>query len=272
MIRQNLHTHSVFSDGANTPEEMVISAINKGFTGLGFSEHAYAPYDSDCCIKREQIPAYFAEIARLKQKYAGTLDIFLGFECDSYFDTPKDGLDFTIGSAHYIFDAQNAENLTIDYKPEIFERALKNAAGGDIKRLIALYYSNVAQFARAYKPDIVGHLDLIKKLNKGDRYFDPKSAWYGRMLDDVCEKIAESGCIVEVNTGGIARGYLDEPYPSPEILARLHVLQVPVTVSSDAHDANSLDFWFEEAETMLKQIGYRSIKQLTANGFVDVEI
>lgn len=272
MIRQNLHTHSVFSDGLNTPEELALSAIDKGFTSLGFSEHTYTPYDSDCCIKEDKIPEYFAEIASLKQKYEGKLEIFIGFECDSYYNTPKVGLDFTIGSTHYIFDEKNAENLTIDYKPEIFEKVLKNTANGDIKRLLEIYYDNVTRFAFEYKPDIVGHLDLIKKLNLNNRYFDPKSSWYSRMLDDVCEKIASSGCVVEVNTGGISRGYINEPYPSADILARLHELEGPVTVSSDAHDIYGLDFWFDEVGVILKKIGYKSIKQLTSNGFVDVEI
>ena len=29
---QNLHTHTTFGDGKDTPEEMVVEAINKGFT------------------------------------------------------------------------------------------------------------------------------------------------------------------------------------------------------------------------------------------------
>lgn len=272
MIKQNLHTHSTFSDGANSPEELVLSAIEKGFTGLGFSEHAYAPYDADCCIKENQIPEYLAEIARLKQKYKGRLEIFVGFECDSYYNTPKDGLDFTIGSSHYVFDEKNAENFSIDYKPEVFERALKNVADGDIKRFLEIYYGNVTGFALEYKPDIIGHLDLVKKLNVNNRYFDPKSAWYVRMLGDVCEKIVKSGCIVEVNTGGISRGYLDEPYPSAEILGILYELNVPVTISSDAHDVSGLDCRFDEVERLLGKIGFKSVRQLTSTGFADTEI
>lgn len=272
MIRQNLHTHSSFSDGINTPEELALAAINKSFTSLGFSEHAYTPYDSDCCIKENRIQDYFSEIARLKQKYAVQLEIFVGFECDNYYNTLKDSLDFTIGSSHYIFDERSTQYFSIDYKPEVFEMVLKNVTGGDVKRLLERYYNNLTQFLLEYKPDIAGHLDLIKKLNSDGRYFDPKSAWYRKMLDSVCEKVAESGCIVEVNTGGIARGYISEPYPSAEILTRLHALNVPVTISSDAHDIDSLDYWFDETESLLKKTGYKSIKQLTAKGFVDSEL
>ena len=40
MIKANFHTHSTFSDGANTPEEMVQTAISLGMTALGFSDHS----------------------------------------------------------------------------------------------------------------------------------------------------------------------------------------------------------------------------------------
>jgi len=44
---QNLHTHSTFCDGIDTPEEMIKVAIEKGFVSLGFSGHSaayYSPY------------------------------------------------------------------------------------------------------------------------------------------------------------------------------------------------------------------------------------
>ena len=36
---QNLHQHTVFCDGKDTPEEVVLTAIEKGFCGIGFSGH-----------------------------------------------------------------------------------------------------------------------------------------------------------------------------------------------------------------------------------------
>ena len=36
---QNLHTHSTYCDGADTPEEMIETALEKGFTSIGFSGH-----------------------------------------------------------------------------------------------------------------------------------------------------------------------------------------------------------------------------------------
>lgn len=272
MIKQNLHTHTTFGDGKCTAEEMVLAAIEKGFASLGFSEHAYAPYDVACGVKKDGVPEYIAEVKRLKEKYAGRLEIFLGFECDAYYDTPKNGLDYTIGSAHFARNEKTGEYMTVDYLPEYFEKAVREVAGGSAEKLVELYYDELTRFALSYRPDILGHMDLIKKLNKDGRYFDPESAWYRRVTAEAAEKVAASGCIVEVNTGGIFRGALTEPYPSPDILSRLLELGVPVTISSDAHTAAALDFWFNEAVEMLKKTGYRSVKQLTADGFIDISI
>ena len=65
----NFHTHSCFSDGKNTPEEMVCSAIERGFTALGFSDHSETKCDLSYCMKLADYPAYFKTINDLKEKY-----------------------------------------------------------------------------------------------------------------------------------------------------------------------------------------------------------
>ena len=65
MKLQNLHTHTVFSDGAGTAEAMVRGAIQAGCGSLGFSEHSpLLPfYDPDrYAMEAAVLPAYRAEI------------------------------------------------------------------------------------------------------------------------------------------------------------------------------------------------------------------
>ena len=77
----NLHTHCTFCDGKNTAEEMVLSAINKGFTVLGFSSHCIYPLTSDFYktpddewhIPADKIQDYLKEISRLKEKYSNEI-------------------------------------------------------------------------------------------------------------------------------------------------------------------------------------------------------
>lgn len=271
-VQSNIHTHSRYSDGANTLEELVWAALDKGFVSLGFSEHAWAPYDGDVCIKKEDVPLYLAEAARLKAEYAGRIELYVGFEVDCYEHTPKAGLDFTIGSVHYLYDAAADAYYTIDYQPEQFEKARDRIAGGDVRELLRLYYGEVIRLTEEYRPDIVGHLDLITKLNGRHHYFDETSAWYRALVEDTARRLAAAGVIVEVNTGGIARGYKTEPYPSREFLALFRELGVPVLLSSDAHAAANLDFWFDESAALLREVGYRSAKRLEGGRFVDVEL
>ena len=82
----NLHQHTNFSDGKNTAEEVVLSAINNGLESIGFSDHSYTAIDESYCMMPAEYENYHAEIDRLKQKYQGKVKIFKGIELD-YFST-----------------------------------------------------------------------------------------------------------------------------------------------------------------------------------------
>ena len=69
MILRDLHVHTTYCDGQNSPEEMVISAIDKGLECIGFSGHSYTFFDTRYCIKKEKIADYISEINALKEKY-----------------------------------------------------------------------------------------------------------------------------------------------------------------------------------------------------------
>lgn len=268
----NMHTHSRYSDGINTIEEIVKMAISKGFISLGMSEHAYAPYDLECCIKQSDVPKYMDEMRSLKEKYAGEIELYTGLEVDSYSPVDRKGLDFTLGAVHYLRDEIDGNYHTIDYLPQHFESALEKLAGGDIKKLMQVYYRQVVDFAAEYKPDIIAHVDLILKLNGDSRYMDEQSAWYKKLTAKVAEEIATTGCIVEVNTGAIARGYRTHPYPMEAFLQQLLDLNIPLTLNSDAHSAENIDCAFDSAITMLKAAGCGSLKQMRGGVFIDVEI
>ena len=60
----NLHTHTTFSDGKNTPEEIVLTALEQGFCSIGFSDHAYTSYDISYCMNDEK--GYIKEVRRLE--------------------------------------------------------------------------------------------------------------------------------------------------------------------------------------------------------------
>ena len=44
-MKTNYHTHTTWCDGKDTPEAVVVAAIEKGFYAIGFSSHAMLPED-----------------------------------------------------------------------------------------------------------------------------------------------------------------------------------------------------------------------------------
>ena len=67
--KQCLHTHSVLCDGKDTLEEMVLTAIEKGFDSIGFSGHSFMDIYADFSMSPEKAGQYRAEIARLQKVY-----------------------------------------------------------------------------------------------------------------------------------------------------------------------------------------------------------
>ena len=67
--KANLHTHTSFCDGKNSPEEMVRSAVEKGFDVLGFSGHSYTPFDETYCMSSENTRRYQEEVRRQAETY-----------------------------------------------------------------------------------------------------------------------------------------------------------------------------------------------------------
>jgi histidinol-phosphatase (PHP family) len=159
------------------------------------------------------------------------------------------GLDYIIGSVHYIFPPGGGEPFTVDGPKDEFERDLRVHFGGDRETLAAVYWETAAEMIRSGGFDILGHLDLVKKNNPGGGWFSAA----------IIPLVAGSGCVVEVNTGGMNRGLLDEPYPSPRILSLLQEAAAPVIITADAHSAAHLDGHYREAGEVLLKTGYRRV-------------
>ena len=82
----------------------------------------------------------------------------------------------------------------------------------------------------------------------------------------------EHGCLLEVNTGGVYRGYRKDFYPGPWLLGEWQKMGGKVIITSDAHDVDSLTFGFDEAAAAVKAAGFKSVEVLTINGFETQEL
>jgi histidinol-phosphatase (PHP family) len=93
--------------------------------------------------------------------------------------------------------------------------------------------------------DVLGHPDLVRKFNVRHPYFDENAGWYLEELEETAEAIAASQKIVEVNTGAISRGWLDDAYPSATFRTMLRERGVRFVLNSDSHTADTVDCAFD---------------------------
>ena len=74
MIRTDLHMHTIYGDGRNTPEEMVLSALSMGMERIGFSAHSSVPFNPREGMTGDCVRKYIDEITGLKEKYRGRIE------------------------------------------------------------------------------------------------------------------------------------------------------------------------------------------------------
>lgn len=166
-LTSSTHNHTNLCDGRNTPDEMARAALEAGFTDFGFSGHSYAPFDLDYSVKSEQ--HYVQELRALQKAYAGCLRIAVGMEAD-WFAPVNDraALDYIIGSVHYLRDEATGRYYAVDGAPEALDACVTQMFGGDALAMARAYYALVAENVRKYRPEIIGHFDLVKKTTAAD--------------------------------------------------------------------------------------------------------
>jgi len=270
MITQNLHMHSTWDDGKNSIEEMILASKAAGLTSVGVSLHGPMPFETSWGCPAEKVPAYIAEVRALQQKYAGEIDVYLGIEWDvTAEDIDLKPYDYVIGSVHHV----PAEGFPgVDSNPETTEKYIRELYAGDADAAAEAYFGELEKVAARPEVGIVGHLDLITKFDEIGHFFNPKSPRYRKAALAAMEKLIAAGKIFEVNAGAPSRGYRTTPYPSKELLAKLHEMGAKVTVSADAHHVSGVTCAFDVAEKMVKDAGFEEIWVLQGKKFVPVRI
>ena len=251
-IRSNFHTHTTWCDGRDSPETVVRAAIEKGLDTVGFSSHVSFPEDSPTVLDPAKGLEYAMDIRCLQCKYADLIRIYLGVEADYIpgVTTPEKSryvnlnLDYMIGSVHYVV-TEDGGRVPVDHSPHELAEGVARHFGGSAEKFVRCYFQQQRNMVSRFDFDVVGHLDLVRKFNQRHPYFDETADWYREELSETADAVAASGKIVEVNTGAIARGWLDDAYPSIFFRQLLRMRGVKFILSSDAHAAETIDFAFE---------------------------
>ena len=264
MMRQNLHTHTTFCDGADTPAEMAEAALRLGLDSLGFSGHAPLPFAGGWVMAEEDVPRYREEVLRLRELHRGRLSIFLGLEQDIFSPPAGAGWDYLIGSVHCLKRPEGV--FSVDSSPEEFAEAVRRCFGGDPLALAEDYYRQEAQVVEKTGCQIVGHFDLVTKFNEGGRFFDEAAPRYRAAALEALDALLETEAVFEINTGAMARGCRTAPYPAPFLLRRIRERGGRIAVTSDSHSASTLTFAFRQAAELARACGFRESIYLTEGG------
>lgn len=269
--KQNLHIHTTYVDGKDSPEEIILDAINKNFDSIGFSEHSYTKFSNfPGQLTMPKIKAYRKEVLDLKDKYSDKIDIFCGLEYEFTSDLNTEDYDYLIGSVHY---------LDCDGKIVTFDRGLQDILdyintyfGGNSFAFAKKYFETVAMLPTKKNFDILGHFDLISKHNMTGQYIDTSAEEYLNLGFETIHSLKGKIPFFEVNTGAMARGLQAFPYPQMEFLKEFKNCDFGVLITSDCHDKNYLDSCYTESEEYIKQAGFTSKWILTNNGFKEVKL
>jgi len=261
---------SAYCDHAYSPlRDMLNAAVSQGFAAYGITEHAPRYGDNylfneekaqgwtvDTLV--EKFDQYAKDSLALQEEYRGQLRILRGFEAEVVPDAQYLELmlglretysfDYLVGSVHYVDD------FVIDYTPAAFLDA--SEALGGVEALAVRYYQIVAEMVTRLQPEVVGHLDLIRKLAPDrDAVRTPRVR---QAAFHTLEVIKEYGGIIDINTTPLRRGDTI-PYVEPWLLDAAVATGLHFTFGDDSHATDQVGANIREARDYLLEHGVTEI-------------
>ena len=246
------HVHTEFSADSSAPvRSQIDQAIRLGMPKICITDH-YDPdtpfTELDFTLDLEQ---YFPALEAIREEYRGRIEILIGIELGiqnhiaDLLETIACSYPFgyIIGSSHFV-DGKDP------YEPSFYDGRTEEET---FRRYFEVTLDRVKSIPGF---DSLGHLDYIlryspnqNRLYSYDRYRD--------VIDPILEVLIAQGRALECNTGGYKYG-LGEPNPSASVLKRYRELGGElITIGSDAHESRHLGYAFSQANSLLKECGFR---------------
>jgi len=253
-------------------KDVVSAAIKHGFSVYGLSEHC-PRYDSRHLFKEEVDHGYSVEkliavfedysheAAQLQAQHADKIELLRGFETEFVSEDYLDKMaalrrtgefDFMVGSVHHV------EGICIDAYPEWTIKAIE--ACGGLEALAIEYYRSVEKMVAFLKPEIVGHLDLIKKF--GDVHGPLDTPAIRRQMEKTLATVKQHGALLDLNVYPFRLGK-DAPYPAAWIIAMARKENIDFCFGDDSHSPDTVGVGIDEGRDYLLSCGVESITVLS---------
>lgn len=255
-ITADCHLHSSFSGDSDTPmEKMILKGIDLGLSTMCFTEHNdfdYPPSDREPeNIFLLNVDSYLYDLLKLKEKYAGNINILFGVEIGLQPHLSKQNSSFAKEYEYdFIIASSHIAGGRDPYYPAFYEGRSQEEAYRE-------YFTSILENLNVFSNfDVYGHLDyVVRYAPKKDEGYSYER--YKDIFDKILTKLIDMEKGIELNTGSFARG-LNEPHPCTGILKRYHELGGEIiTIGSDAHVPERIAHSFDRAANILADCGFR---------------
>lgn len=263
------HTHTAFSDGHHSVEEMLAEAAKLGWEEIGISDHliihenikeSYSwprfsknfgrVYFDDFGTAYETASRNIEHIRKAAASFP--LKVYIGFEVD-FFDY-SDWLekfiklrsdldvDYLLTGNHFL-EVDNGRTIisAVNFNEKISDTAQRRLC-------LRKHYATIVKAVKSRLFDFVGHVDLLRGFNECDE---------NGFKDDyqsIIKVLAETQTPFELSTKGLRKSR--DFYPSCPLIEELCRQNIPVVISDDAHDTHELGYCFDRAEKLLSELNY----------------
>ena len=251
--------HTAWSDGTGTVEDVVRRAAELGLPEIAVAEH-FTPSpgpDEDWWLRPEQLGDYVADVRAAAARH-DDVRVLLGVEAE-YVAGREAELEEVLSAWPFevvVLGIHEVDGFVFD------DPALRgDPRWDDPDALLAAYYRTARQAAEWGRFDILAHLDYI-------------SLW-GHLpgpavlpeIEEALDALAASGAAIELNSDRFSdpAGVM---YPSVEILRRANARGIPLTIDSDAHEAEHVGRAWDEAIAHARAAGYRETLRLSDRALV----
>lgn len=227
----DLHNHTIWSDGDNSPEEIIINAINHQIEAVGITDHFCN--DDKYSLGNDKLKLYLNKIDMLRSKYINSTKVFIGIEISyTYLLKNHNILPYELLNR---LDFILLENL--DYIPTTVKLE-------DVSGLLKGFKCSKG----------LAHTDLVKLAGK---YVDKGG------LDYVLDFMKQNGLFWEINTDSSQDIFLNilNPIKNEEnteaVLQEISKRRIPVSVGSDTHSLVQYDYGrLRAANEVAKKLNY----------------
>lgn len=254
------------------PEPFIEAALERGLCVFGFTEHAPRLADEFIYPSERAMGWGVADLERLFAEYAAHsrelvtqapdgLTVLRGFEIEvvphenyaeimhGYRETHD--FDYIVGSVHHL------EGIIIDYTPEVFGWVVDHF--GSIEATAVRYYRDVAAMVEVMTPEIVAHLDLVRKNAPNEESVATPNVRAAAM--DTLDVIAAKQGILDVNTAGYRKD-LGRPYPAPWLVEAALDRGIGLALGDDSHHVDDVGAGFDAARDYLLELGVQHLTHL----------